>query len=76
MAALIDWVGLMRSALSPPPAGLGLLPEDFWRLTPMELRMMLGREQAATPLSRARLAELVAAFPDRQGETDGGGRKL
>lgn len=67
MATPIDWAGLMRSGLSPPPAGLGLLPEAFWKLTPMELRMMMGQAHAASPLSRARLAELVAAFPDGRG---------
>ncbi len=76
MATPIDWAGLMRSALSPPPAGLGLHPAAFWQLTPVELRLMLGQEQAERPLSRARLAELVAAFPDRKGAGNGGDREL
>ena len=60
---MIDWVGLMRVGLR----GLGLAPEVFWRLTPVELRMMIGAEDAAPPLTRARLAELAAAFPDTRG---------
>ncbi len=42
--------------------GLGLMPDQFWRLTPMELRLMLGEGQLA--LTRARLDALVAAYPD------------
>ena len=55
-----DWPGLMRAGLH----GLGLQPDQFWRLTPVELRMMLGVEQTS-PLSRARLEELARAFPDK-----------
>jgi uncharacterized phage protein (TIGR02216 family) len=58
--SLIDWAGLMRAGLQ----GLGLSPETFWRLSPIELRIMLGAENVAPPLTRARLAELAAAFPD------------
>lgn len=57
----IDWPGLMRAGLQ----GLGLHPEQFWRLTPLELRMMLGAEETTAPLSRARLEELARAFPDK-----------
>ncbi|MCF8484795.1 MAG: phage tail assembly chaperone [Rhodobacteraceae bacterium] len=56
----IDWPGLIRAGLH----GLGLEPAVFWRLTPAELRIMLGAEAGAPPLTRARLAELAAAFPD------------
>jgi uncharacterized phage protein (TIGR02216 family) len=56
----IDWPGLMRAGL----AGLRLPPEVFWRLTPAELRLMLGLEGAGPPLTRARLEEMAAAFPD------------
>jgi uncharacterized phage protein (TIGR02216 family) len=67
----IDWRGLMQAGLH----GLGLEPSAFWRLTPVELRMMLGREQMLPPLTRARLAELAAAFPDtRKDQGDGGYR--
>lgn len=71
MSPTIDWPGLIRAGLH----GLGLEPAVFWRLTPVELRIMLGAEQSAPPLSRARLAELAAAFPDipRKGTDDGEG---
>ncbi|MGL5008961.1 MAG: rcc01693 family protein [Paracoccaceae bacterium] len=66
--ALIDWRGLMRVGLH----DLGLRPEEFWRLTPVELRIMMGVDQATPPLTRARLGELAAAFPDvRKGKDDG-----
>ncbi|MCE6961542.1 phage tail assembly chaperone [Cereibacter sphaeroides] len=54
-----DWPALMRAGLT----GLGLSPDEFWRLTPVELRIMLG-DGAAPPLTRARLDELVRAYPD------------
>lgn len=64
----IDWRGLLQAG----PHDLGLEPAVFWRLTPVELRMMLGRENLVPPLTRARLAELAAAFPDtRKDEGDG-----
>ncbi len=67
----IDWRGLMQAGLH----GLALEPAAFWRLTPVELRLMLGREQMVPPLTRARLAELAAAFPDmRKDEAHGGYR--
>ncbi|MGL4239379.1 rcc01693 family protein [Tabrizicola sp.] len=67
----VDWRGLMQAGLN----GLGLEPAVFWRLTPVELRIMLGREQMVPPLTRARLAELAAAFPDvKKDGRDGGYR--
>jgi uncharacterized phage protein (TIGR02216 family) len=67
----IDWPGLMQAGLH----GLGLEPAVFWRLTPVELKIMLGREGMVPPLTRARLAELAAAFPDvRKDQGDGGYR--
>jgi uncharacterized phage protein (TIGR02216 family) len=65
----IDWRGLLQAGLH----GLGLEPAAFWRLTPVELRIMLGREQMLPPLTRARLAELAAAFPDVRKDQDNGG---
>lgn len=62
MNRAIDWAGLMRAGL----VGLGLEPREFWRLTPVELRLMLGLEAGAAPLTRARLDELARAFPDRK----------
>ena len=62
----IDWPGLMRAGLH----GLGLAPDVFWRLTPMDLRIMLGAEAMMPPLTRARLEELARSYPDRKGQTD------
>jgi len=65
----IDWPGLMRAGLN----GLGLTPAEFWRLTPVELRLMLGADRATPAMTRTRLDELAAAFPDlRKDRTDGG----
>lgn len=55
-----DWAHLMRAGL----AGLGLAPREFWALTPAELRLMLGEGGGPRPMPRARLDELMAAFPD------------
>jgi uncharacterized phage protein (TIGR02216 family) len=62
----IDWPGLMRAGMQ----GLGLAPEVFWRLTPMELRLMLGAEAMMPPLTRARLEELARRYPDAKGQQD------
>ena len=65
----IDWAGLMRAGLGE----LRLTPAVFWTLSPIELRIMLGAEAMLPPLTRARLEELAAAFPDRvKGGNDGG----
>ena len=56
-----DWPGLMRAGMR----GLGLTPRDFWALTPAELQLMLGDGGGAKPMVRARLVELMAAFPDK-----------
>jgi uncharacterized phage protein (TIGR02216 family) len=64
----IDWPGLMRAGM----LGLGLTPEAFWRLTPLELRIMLGADRTTPALTRVRLEELAAAFPDiRKAGEDG-----
>ena len=61
-----DWPALMRAGLS----ALQLGPEQFWDLTPAELRLMLG-EGGAAPLQRKGLEALMAAYPDeRQGQDD------
>ncbi|MCA0940635.1 phage tail assembly chaperone [Salipiger pacificus] len=57
-----DWPALLRAGLR----GLGLRPAEFWALTPAELRLMLGEQSAAPAMGRARLEELIAAFPDRE----------
>lgn len=56
-----DWRSLLRAGLM---AGLPL--REVWRLTPAELAFLVGREGAGAPLSRARLEELAAAFPDER----------
>lgn len=56
-----DWAGLLQLGLQ----RLKLQPDVFWRLSPCELRLMLGENPVALPLNRQRLSELVAAFPDR-----------
>lgn len=58
-----DWPGLMRAGLK----GLGLSPGEFWALTPAELRLLLGKDGATAPLARARLDELLEAYPDAKG---------
>jgi uncharacterized phage protein (TIGR02216 family) len=64
----MDWPGLLRAGLGQ----LRLTPDQFWRLSPVELRIMLGAEAVASPLTRARLDELAAAYPDRgKGEDHG-----
>ena len=55
-----DWPALMRAGI----CGLGLRPEEFWALTPAELRLMLGIGADRGPLGRDRLEDLLAAFPD------------
>lgn len=57
----LDWPGLMRAGLR----GLGLRPAEFWDLTPAELAMMLGIEFGAGAMTRSRLDDLMAQFPDR-----------
>ncbi len=58
----MDWPALMRAGLR----GLGLSPDVFWSLTPGELRVMLGADDAATPMLQDGLAALMAAWPDSE----------
>lgn len=57
----MDWPGLMRLGLRE----LHLRPAEFWQLTPAELLVMLGLDASRPALTRARLAELVRAYPDK-----------
>ncbi|MDO5657839.1 MAG: phage tail assembly chaperone [Paracoccus sp. (in: a-proteobacteria)] len=66
MSGRLDWPGLMRAGMR----GLGLTPECFWSLTPAELALMLGIEQGAAPMTRARLDALAARWPDKTGVED------
>ncbi|MBK0326993.1 phage tail assembly chaperone [Rhodobacteraceae bacterium F11138] len=62
-----DWPALMRAGMQ----GLRLKPDEFWKLTPAELRLLLGHGSAQAPLSRAGLDALLTAYPDKeQGECD------
>lgn len=56
----MDWQALMRAGMH----GLGLAPDVFWRLTPAELRLMLGDAGTGAPLLNDGLAALMAAYPD------------
>ncbi|WP_170363237.1 rcc01693 family protein [Ruegeria arenilitoris] len=68
-----DWPGLMRAGLH----GLRLTPDQFWRLTPAELRLMLGQGRGMPAMNRARLDKLLAAWPDKkQGERDDGSGRV
>lgn len=57
----IDWPGLMRAGMR----GFGLKPAEFWALTPAELELMLGKPGSVAPMGRARLEDLMRAFPDQ-----------
>lgn len=64
-----DWPVLMRAGF----LGLRLTPEQFWQLTPAELRLMLGQGAGLPVMNRAGLDALLAAYPDtEQGERDDG----
>ena len=60
MTGGLDWAGLMQAGLH----GLRLTPDQFWRLTPAELALMLGQTATQRPLGRTALEELIRAFPD------------
>jgi uncharacterized phage protein (TIGR02216 family) len=60
MTTRLDWPALMRLGLR----DLRLCPRDFWALTPAELMLMAGLETAHAPLTRARLMDLAARYPD------------
>ena len=61
MSAGFDWPGLMRAGM----CGLRLTPDQFWRLTPAELLIMLGLDAGGgSRMGRARLLELAARYPD------------
>lgn len=58
-----DWPGLLRAGVS-----RGLSLREVWALTPAELALLLGRGSGSGPVTRARLEELAAAFPDKVSE--------
>lgn len=62
----LDWPALMRVGMGPPAqGGLGLRPAQFWALIPAELALMLGVSPGGGAMTRDRLAELAARFPDQ-----------
>lgn len=64
----LDWPELMRVGLH----GLGLTPDIFWTLTPVELQLMLGATSVNKPMLSEGLAALMAAYPDKEkGLSDG-----
>lgn len=64
-----DWSALMRAGI----AGLRLTPEQFWALTPYELRLMLGHTEAPqAAMDRSRLTQLMQDFPDMNDLKEGG----
>jgi uncharacterized phage protein (TIGR02216 family) len=68
MGEPVDWPGLMRLGLG----ALRLPPDVFWSMTPGEFRRALEGAGlvpiggGARSMDRGRLAELMAAFPDRR----------
>lgn len=61
-----DWPALMRAGLHE----LRMKPEDFWRLTPAELAVMIGADRVGPVMNRNRLDDLMGEFPDQAGETE------
>ena len=57
----LDWPSLMRVGIQ----RLGLAPDEFWALTPAELRLMLGDVRQTGPLLSLGLEALMQAYPDK-----------
>ena len=53
-----DWPLLLRLGVSE----LKLKPDEFWSLTPIELRIMLGHDLMRSPLSRADISAMEDLF--------------
>lgn len=66
MSAGFNWPALMRAGLH----GLGLAPDVFWSLTPVELQLMLGSDASKAPMLSDGLAALMAAYPDKTKDHD------
>ncbi|MCB1354474.1 MAG: phage tail assembly chaperone [Rhodobacteraceae bacterium] len=56
----IAWSQLLRLGLT----DLGLRPDVFWSLTPVELMLMAGLGETRQTLTRAAFLTLAARFPD------------
>ncbi len=59
-ARSLDWPALLRLGVQ----RLRLTPAQVWALTPAELMLMAGLAAGPGPLTRARLDELAARYPD------------
>jgi uncharacterized phage protein (TIGR02216 family) len=64
----LDWPALLQAGLH----GLRLRPEQFWRLTPAELALMLGVTSGRVPLGKSGLDALMRAWPDTIPDKDEG----
>ena len=62
--AAFDWPALLRAGCR----NLCLTPDQFWALTPAELRLLLGRDGGTRTLDRGALDALVREFPDIRSE--------
>lgn len=60
MTSGLDWPGLLRVGIG----GLKLHPDQFWALTPLELKLMLGDQRAPSAMGRTGLHRLMAQYPD------------
>lgn len=61
----IDFAGLLRVGLQ----HLQIQPGDFWRLSPVELAVLLGVSGQGAPMDRQGLEALLRAYPDTKGGT-------
>lgn len=65
-----NWPDLMKIGLHQ----LGLRPDEFWALTPVELLLMVGAVKPAQQmLTRQGLDALCALYPDTQNRRSAGG---
>ena len=55
-----DWPVLLKTGMRQ----LGLLPDQFWGLTPAELALLLGEDSGRLPMDKEGLEALAAQFPD------------
>ncbi|MEM7470045.1 MAG: phage tail assembly chaperone [Pseudomonadota bacterium] len=53
-----DWDGLLKAGVR----HAGLKPAELWALTPYELALILGTDEAQAPLTRAGLMKLDALY--------------
>jgi uncharacterized phage protein (TIGR02216 family) len=61
-ASPFPWDAVMRISL----LHLRLSPDQFWRMTPRELAMILATRRTTQAPDRAALDDLMRSFPDRE----------